>query len=320
MDGKDGTNGQDGKDGVDGVSPVITIQNGYWYIDGVNTNQKAQGTNGQDGKDGVDGRGIQSIELVGSEGLVDIYALTFTDGEIIQFIVTNGKDGVDGKDGTNGQDGKDGVDGSQGAKGDSYNLTEEDKKDIANIALGYLPIYNGEVDDGGTTSRDFTDITVNTVEVNEFKTYKGDGTDTPIETDNDDFYEYIGGGNDIHRDLRQLNIYILLSGADVEVSNTNSPAGIGMAIYSTELSKPWNEVLPLGEQNNLQMIYNGETITVKVDKYNNEYVGVYDKDGTDETPLFIVCSYKGGKASSIDPNEDSVMNGCHYYLVPFSQE
>lgn len=29
--------------GADGHSPVITIQDGYWYIDGVNTNVKAQG-------------------------------------------------------------------------------------------------------------------------------------------------------------------------------------------------------------------------------------------------------------------------------------
>ena len=51
-DGKDGTNGVDGKDGADGKTPYI--QNGYWYIDGVNTNVKAQGENGKDGVDGKD--------------------------------------------------------------------------------------------------------------------------------------------------------------------------------------------------------------------------------------------------------------------------
>ena len=36
--GADGTNGKDGEDGKDGASPVITIQDGYWYVDGINTN------------------------------------------------------------------------------------------------------------------------------------------------------------------------------------------------------------------------------------------------------------------------------------------
>ena len=79
-DGVDGTNGQDGKDGVngkdgtDGKTPYI--ENGYWYIDGVNTGVKAEGSDGKDG--------------------------------------TNGKDGADGKDGVDGYDGKDGADGKDG--------------------------------------------------------------------------------------------------------------------------------------------------------------------------------------------------------------
>ncbi|MEG1587671.1 MAG: hypothetical protein RR346_12440, partial [Bacteroidales bacterium] len=61
---------------------VIEIKDGYWYINGVNSNIPAivddgsNGTNGTDGKDGVDG--------------------------------TDGKDGVDGTDGKDGVDGKDG--------------------------------------------------------------------------------------------------------------------------------------------------------------------------------------------------------------------
>lgn len=64
--GKDGKNGADGKDGKPGS--VVTIgSDGYWYIDGVKTEYKAQGKDGKDGKDGVDGK--------------------------------DGKDGADGKDG-----------------------------------------------------------------------------------------------------------------------------------------------------------------------------------------------------------------------------
>ena len=75
--GKDGKNGADGKDGKPGS--VVTIgSDGYWYIDGVKTEYKAQGKDGKDGKDGVDGK--------------------------------DGKDGADGKDGKDGVDGKDGKD------------------------------------------------------------------------------------------------------------------------------------------------------------------------------------------------------------------
>ncbi|MBR5573968.1 MAG: InlB B-repeat-containing protein [Paludibacteraceae bacterium] len=80
-DGKDGANGTDGKDGQDGadgkdgITPLLKIENGYWYIsydNGATWTQLGKAT-GEDGKDGVDGE--------------------------------------DGKDGQNGADGKDGQDG-----------------------------------------------------------------------------------------------------------------------------------------------------------------------------------------------------------------
>ena len=46
--------GSSGKDGEDGKTPYI--QDGYWYIDGVNTNVKAEGKDGKDGTNGVDGK------------------------------------------------------------------------------------------------------------------------------------------------------------------------------------------------------------------------------------------------------------------------
>lgn len=64
------TGGQ-GTPGENGKTPYI--QDGYWYIDGVNTGTKAEGIDGKDGINGV-----------------------------------NGKDGIDGKDGAPGKDGKDG--------------------------------------------------------------------------------------------------------------------------------------------------------------------------------------------------------------------
>lgn len=48
--GETGATGADGADGANGYTPYI--QDGYWYINGTNTNVKAIGTDGTDGTDG----------------------------------------------------------------------------------------------------------------------------------------------------------------------------------------------------------------------------------------------------------------------------
>ena len=49
--GVDGTNGMDGTNGIDGITPTITInEDGYWVINGIPTDTKAQG---QDGANGI---------------------------------------------------------------------------------------------------------------------------------------------------------------------------------------------------------------------------------------------------------------------------
>lgn len=76
-DGADGADGQNGRDGQDGQ-------------------------NGQDGQDGQDGVGITSITKTSSEGLVDMYTITYTNAHTSTFYVTNGANGTNG---TNGADG-----------------------------------------------------------------------------------------------------------------------------------------------------------------------------------------------------------------------
>ena len=56
---------------------------------------------GTDGKDGVDGSSISSIEKVETNGLVDTYAITLTNGIVQTFTVTNGSKGDKGEDGKN---------------------------------------------------------------------------------------------------------------------------------------------------------------------------------------------------------------------------
>ena len=97
--GANGINGIQGEKGDDGHTPVITIQNGKWHIDGVDTGMQAQGVKGETGN------GISDISKTGIDGLVDTYTITYTDGTKTTFTVTNGAQGAQGIQGVPGKDG-----------------------------------------------------------------------------------------------------------------------------------------------------------------------------------------------------------------------
>jgi len=167
--GKDGEDGEDGKDGLDGKSVYdLAVENGFkgtveeWLlslvgadgkdgVDGAPGKDGADGAPGKDGEDGKDGdkgdkgdtgaagNGILSIEKTSSDGRVDTYTITFTDGSKTTFTITNGADGEDGKDGVDGAPGKDGVDGEDGKDG----ADGAPGKDGADGADGLTP-YIGE--------------------------------------------------------------------------------------------------------------------------------------------------------------------------------
>ena len=88
--GIDGVQGIQGEPGKNGHTPIITIVNGYWYIDDVNTNVLAEGIKGDNGN------GISSIILTSSVGLIDTYTITYTNGEKTTFTVKNGEKGEQG--------------------------------------------------------------------------------------------------------------------------------------------------------------------------------------------------------------------------------
>jgi len=145
MDGTDGT------DGDDGVSPTVTITEttgGHrvtitdknhpsgLYFDVMNG---AKGDKGDaftyadftaeqlallKGAKGDDGKGIVSIEKTSTSGLVDTYTITYTDSTTGTYTVTNGRNGTDGN---------------------NYNLTNQDKSDIAALVVPLLPTYDGTV-------------------------------------------------------------------------------------------------------------------------------------------------------------------------------
>ncbi|MBQ9730054.1 MAG: InlB B-repeat-containing protein, partial [Clostridia bacterium] len=99
--GDQGIQGIQGVKGEDGHTPVITIDNnGYWCIDDQSTGILAQGVKGDTGN------GISDVSYLSSDGLVDTYVITYTNGDKFTFTIKNGADGANG---TNGEDGEDGV-------------------------------------------------------------------------------------------------------------------------------------------------------------------------------------------------------------------
>ena len=145
VDGEQGIQGEPGKDGhtptieigengnriIDGVDSEIKAEG----KDGLDGNTILNGTNnptndlGKDGDfyintsnwdvflkengewiskgclKGYTGVGIKTIEKTGSEGNVDIYTITYSDGTTTNFSVTNGADGEQGIQGEPGKDG-----------------------------------------------------------------------------------------------------------------------------------------------------------------------------------------------------------------------
>ena len=111
QNGADGKDGQDGTDGKDGISPLLKIENGYWYISYDNgatwtESGKATGDNGQNGQNGTDGKDGQD----GVTPLLKIengyWYISYDNGATwAQLGKATGEDGKDGANGTNGTDG-----------------------------------------------------------------------------------------------------------------------------------------------------------------------------------------------------------------------
>ena len=108
--------------------------------------------------DGETGVGIANIKRTATDGLVDTYTVTFTDGSATSFSLTNGADGKDGNDGfsplfavtaiegghkvtvtdANGETSFVVMDGSKGENGSDYVLTDTDKTEIAEQAAALI--------------------------------------------------------------------------------------------------------------------------------------------------------------------------------------
>ena len=77
----------------------------------------SDGRDGTDGTDGTDGRGIVSVTKTATSGLVDTYTISYTDGTVSTYSVTNGAKGDKGDKGDTGDTGATGPQGLQGIQG-----------------------------------------------------------------------------------------------------------------------------------------------------------------------------------------------------------
>lgn len=117
--GKDGTSlkygngapsteiGQDGDSyiDVDNWDYYIKTAGSWTKLGNLKGVQGEQGPQGEKGDKGDDGVSIVSIEKTGSEGLLDTYTITYSDGSTSTFVVTNGEKGDQGIQGIPGENG-----------------------------------------------------------------------------------------------------------------------------------------------------------------------------------------------------------------------
>ncbi|MBO5111367.1 MAG: InlB B-repeat-containing protein [Clostridia bacterium] len=96
--GAQGEKGDQGEQGIHGEKG-----------DKGDTGEKGEkGDQGEQGIQGETGNGIVSVKLTATDGLIDTYTVTFTDGTTTTFTVVNGADGVQGEQGEKGDVGADG--------------------------------------------------------------------------------------------------------------------------------------------------------------------------------------------------------------------
>ena len=126
------------------------------------------------GTPGPAGVGIQKIEKTGTDGLVDTYTITYSNGQTTTYTVTNGADGPKGEKGDKGDPGEKGdkgdtgetgpegprgIQGPQGEKGDPFSIAkvyisvESMNADYTgvDVAIGqFVMIDTGNVNDADT--------------------------------------------------------------------------------------------------------------------------------------------------------------------------
>ena len=103
------------------------------------------GTDGIDGINGKDGVSIVKIEKISTDGLVDTYIITYSDGNTFEFTVTNGQNGEKGDQGERGEKGEKGEKGSDGQKGEKgISIVKIEKTSTDNLTDTYTITFSNE--------------------------------------------------------------------------------------------------------------------------------------------------------------------------------
>lgn len=133
--------------GENGKSPSVSIgDNGNWFIDNVDTEIRARAN---------DGKGIQTVSKTNTEGLVDTYTITFTDGTTAIFNVTNGSNGTNGLNGEKGDTGN-GI--RSITKGDSVGLIDTYIITFTDGTTSTFIVTNGKDGAAGAAGKGITSI------------------------------------------------------------------------------------------------------------------------------------------------------------------
>ena len=142
INGVNGSNGVNGTDGKDGREVEIRFFNNVlqWHYSGENEWNDLLNTQTIKGESGNDGIGISSIQKVKTEGIIDTYAINFSDGTMTTFTVVNGVKGEKGDQGEKGDK------GDQGERG--IGIKSVTKIETADLVDTYLITFS---DDTTTT-------------------------------------------------------------------------------------------------------------------------------------------------------------------------
>ena len=127
---------------VDTVTPEIKVIDGVWHID-IKDGNGFQSTSVVAGA--VDGNGIVSIEKTATEGLIDIYTITYNDGTTTMFTIQHGSDGANGATGPIGAPGNQGPKGDRGEPGANGASNTWLVNSALYIALGCIALAGGVV-------------------------------------------------------------------------------------------------------------------------------------------------------------------------------
>ncbi len=183
--------GRDGENGEDALAPTVEINaDGYWVINGFVTSTKARGENGADGADGEDGEDGKN----GINGFTPTVEINADGYWVINGVVSSvkavGEDGVDGVDGIDGQDGQDGEDGEDG-RTPTIVINDEGYWVVNNIVTGVKA--RGE---DGQDGEDGDDGVPPTIEINDNGYWVINGVVSDVKARGEDGRDAIGSTGD----------------------------------------------------------------------------------------------------------------------------